>query len=145
MLVKRISSNFLKCRQFSAISFLRNAAHTPTTGKSNVKLEETIPGFRAPGAVATDYEIATGLERYELLKGLKGEDPWEDLHPIEITALGTTKKPIEVKGTDVERYIGCTGFPADSHPPIFLTLRDYGGKHFDRCPDCGNVFKVTRL
>jgi cytochrome c oxidase subunit 5b len=75
----------------------------------DVKLSEEMPGFRAPGAVATDYEIASGLERYELLKTLKGEDPWTDLHPINITALGTPKKPIIVTGIDPERYIGCTG------------------------------------
>jgi cytochrome c oxidase subunit 5b len=72
-------------------------------------LENNIPGFRKPGAVATDYEIAAGLERYELLKTLRGEDPWKDLHPIEITEKGTVKKPIIVTGSDVERYIGCTG------------------------------------
>lgn len=35
-----------------------------------------IPGFREPGVVATDYEIATGTERYELLEKLEGRDPW---------------------------------------------------------------------
>jgi hypothetical protein len=81
----------------------------PTAPKPKVELESNIPGFRKPGAVATDYEIAAGLERYELLKTLKGEDPWKDLHPIEITEKGTVKKPIIVTGSDIERYIGCTG------------------------------------
>jgi cytochrome c oxidase subunit 5b len=72
-------------------------------------LEKTIQGFRTPGVVATDYEISSGLERYELLKTLQGQDPWTDLHPIEITKKGTIKEPILVTGVDVERYIGCTG------------------------------------
>jgi cytochrome c oxidase subunit 5b len=34
------------------------------------------------------------------------------------------------------------GFPADSHETVFLTLN---GKHpYDRCPECGNVFKYTQ-
>jgi hypothetical protein len=91
-------------RSFTTTPFARSG---PPAQK--VKLEETIPGFRKPGAVATDYEIAAGLERYELLKTLKGEDPWTDLHPIEIKQKGTVASPIVVTGSDPERYIGCTG------------------------------------
>jgi cytochrome c oxidase subunit 5b len=72
-------------------------------------LSSEIPGFRESGQIATDYEVASGLERYELLKKLKGEDPWEDLHPITFKEKGTVKNPIEIKGIDEERYIGCTG------------------------------------
>ncbi len=100
-----------------------------------------IPGFRAPGQVATNWEIATGAERYEYLKQLQGQDPWEDLKPIILSEPGTVKKPIVVRGVDPERYIGCTGFPADSHEVVWLTLRPRE-KGFDRCPHCGNVFKV---
>ena len=71
---------------------------------------QEMPGFRSPGTIATNYEISTGLERYELLKELKGEDPYEDLHPILITEKGTAKNPIIVRGIDEERYIGCTGY-----------------------------------
>jgi cytochrome c oxidase subunit 5b len=74
-----------------------------------------MPGFRKPTVIATDYEVAVGLERYELLKNLRGEDPWEDLHPIQITKLGTVKDPIIVRGIDDERYIGCTGEVFDSN------------------------------
>ena len=100
-----------------------------------------IPGFRAPGQVATNWEIATGAERYEYLKNLEGQDPWEDLNPIVLSEPGTVKKPIIVTGVDPERYIGCTGFPADSHEVIWLTLRPRD-KGVDRCPHCGNAFKV---
>jgi hypothetical protein len=81
-------------------SFVRFGSTTPstTTKDSKVVLEDSIPGFREPGVVATDYEVAAGLERYELLKALRGEDPWEDLHPINITAKGTVKNPIIVRG-----------------------------------------------
>ena len=110
-MLKRFASSLKRC-QFSTVNILRSGKQLLTIAtpqKSNIEYSEKIPGFREPGAVATDYEVATGLERFELLKTLKGEDPWEDLHPIEITALGTTKNPIEIKGIDSERYIGCTG------------------------------------
>ncbi|TPX38979.1 hypothetical protein SeMB42_g06533 [Synchytrium endobioticum] len=101
-----------------------------------------IPGYRAPGEVATNWELATGNERYEYLAKLAGQDPWEDLHPIVQTQMGTKSNPVVVKGVDPERYIGCTGFPADSHEVVWLTVRP--GKHFDRCPHCGNVFKYIQ-
>lgn len=101
-MLRRITSK-LSIRNFNSFAVLRSAS------KPKVELEENIPGFREPAQVPTDYELAVGLERYELLKTLKGEDPWEDLHPIEITKKGTVKEPIHVTGVDVERYIGCTG------------------------------------
>lgn len=103
--------------------------------------QNSIPGFRAPGQVASNWELAAGAERFEYLKKLEGEDPWEDLNPIILTEPGTVKSPIIVKGVDSERYIGCTGFPADSHEVVWLTLRPRE-KGVDRCPHCGNAFKV---
>jgi len=131
---------FIQRRAFSVSRTLMSG--TKPTPKSDAVLSESIPGFREPGAVATDYEVASGLERYELLKKLRGEDPWDDLHPIKITEKGTVKTPIVVKGVDDERYIGCTGFPADSHTITFLTLRPGS---LDRCSVCGNVFKVSHF
>ena len=118
-------------RHFFSIPMLRGSTQGPPP----------IPGFRAPGQVATNWEIATGAERYEYLKNLEGQDPWEDLNPIVLSEPGTVKKPIIVTGVDPERYIGCTGFPADSHEVIWLTLRPRD-KGVDRCPHCGNAFKV---
>ncbi|KAH6579423.1 hypothetical protein BASA50_006699 [Batrachochytrium salamandrivorans] len=128
-------------RSFSLASFLRQASPTltPASSSKDVVLEEQVPGFREPGQIPSNYEIASGLERYEYLKLLKGEDPWEDLQPIVLTEAGTMKKPIIVRGIDPERYVGCTGFPAESHEAVWLTVRPHGG--VDRCPHCGNVFK----
>ena len=91
------------------------SARLPVINEASNKQESVqpsadMPGFREPGVIATNYEIATGMERYELLKELKGEDPFEDLHPIYISKKGTSKDPIIVRGVDEERYIGCTGF-----------------------------------
>ena len=80
----------------------------PVTPKE-VELDPKAPGFREPGQIPTNYELATGAERYEYLKLLRGEDPWEDMQPIVITGKGTPQNPIVVSGVDPERYVGCTG------------------------------------
>ncbi|KAJ3104893.1 Cytochrome c oxidase subunit 4 [Phlyctochytrium planicorne] len=97
--------------------------------------ELPIPGYRTPGEVATNWELAAGNERYEYLKKLAGEEPWEDFKPIYLSAPGTKKNPIILRGSDPERYVGCTGFPADSHETVWLTVRPHRG--VDRCPHCG--------
>ncbi|KAL2919290.1 Cytochrome c oxidase subunit 4 [Polyrhizophydium stewartii] len=128
-------------RALSIASVLRQA--TPTTSSAGkVALEENVPGFREPGRVPTNYELASGAERFELLKQLKGEDPWEDLHPIVLTERGTVAKPTVVRGIDPERYVGCSGFPAESHEIVWLTVRPHG--FVDRCPHCGNAFKYIQ-
>ncbi len=88
-------------------SFLTLTA-TPTPPVTPVTPAQ-IPRYRAPGQIATNWELATGAERAEYLAKLAGQDPWEDLHPITLTEPGTTANPIIVKGVDPERYIGCTG------------------------------------
>jgi len=37
---------------------------------------------------------------------------------------GTLEDPIIVKSQGDEQYAGCTGYPADSHVTIWLTVRD---------------------
>jgi hypothetical protein len=38
------------------------------------------------------------------------------------TELGTLDNPIIVKSAGDEQYAGCTGYPADSHNTIWLTV-----------------------
>ena len=89
---------------------------TPSTtpSQSKVELAEEMPGFRAPGEIATNYELATGKERYEHLKNLKGEEAWEDSKPIILTAKGTKASPIQLKGYDPVYYVGCSGMSLSS-------------------------------
>lgn len=47
------------------------------------------------GQVPTDLEQATGLERFELLLKLQGEDAFSTA-PLEVLRLGTVASPIEV-------------------------------------------------
>ncbi|KAI8849027.1 hypothetical protein BC829DRAFT_489659 [Chytridium lagenaria] len=108
------------------------------------KNELPIPGFRAPGEIGTNWELATGNERYEYLKKLKGEEPWEDFKPIYLNAAGTKKNPssfVALTPRDTSAaLVRC--FPADSHETVWLTLRPHRG--VDRCPHCGNVFKYIK-
>ncbi|KAI9097195.1 cytochrome c oxidase, partial [Phlyctochytrium arcticum] len=94
--------------------------------------------------IATNYELTTGNERYELMSLLEGKEPWEDLKPIVMSTRGTVKNPTVIRGVDPERYIACTGYPADSHEAVWLTVRDHGPKRADRCPHCGNVYKYNQ-
>ncbi|KAM0786446.1 hypothetical protein ACM66B_001909 [Microbotryomycetes sp. NB124-2] len=95
------------------------------------------PGGKA-GEVPTDYEQATGLERFELLMKLKGEEAFS-LEPLQVERMGTVASPIEVFSLDHERIIGCTGFPVDSHDTVLFTANDQKPV---RCPECGCAYKV---
>ncbi|KAJ3226948.1 Cytochrome c oxidase subunit 4 [Clydaea vesicula] len=125
-------SSFASIRRLSTNSILRASA-----GKKGT-VEPEIPGFRAPGEIPTNYELATGTERYEYFKKLEGEDPWADLKPIHLSVKPTKHNPVIIKGIDPVRYIGCTGFPADSHEGVWLTIHP---SRIERCPHCGNAFK----
>lgn len=48
--------------------------------------------------------------------------------------------PIVVKSFGDEQYLGCTGYPADSHVVVWLTTsRD---RPVERCTECGSVYKM---
>jgi hypothetical protein len=44
----------------------------------------------------TDEQQATGLERFELLGKLQGQEVF-DMEPLQMTHLGTTENPIQIK------------------------------------------------
>ena len=53
---------------------------------------------------------------------------------------GSLDDPIIVKSFGDEQYLGCTGYPVDTHPVIWLTTsRD---RPVERCPECGGVYKM---
>ncbi|KAK2772908.1 Cytochrome c oxidase subunit 4 [Onygenales sp. PD_12] len=96
------------------------------------------PGAK-PGTIPTDFEQSTGLERLELLGKMQGIDIF-DMRPLDASRKGTIENPIMVKSGGEEQYAGCTGYPADSHTVIWLTLsRD---RPIERCSECGNVLKM---
>ncbi|KAH8790137.1 subunit IV of cytochrome c oxidase [Hyaloscypha finlandica] len=124
----------------------REAAPTSSSNAGKIKKFEEIkdetdligPGA-AVGTVPTDLEQATGLERFEILGKMQGIDVF-DMKPLDASRKGTLENPIIVKSAGDEQYAGCTGYPADSHVTIWLTMsRD---RPIERCPECGNVLKM---
>lgn len=101
-----------------------------------------MPPGAAPGTIPTDLEQATGLERLEVLGKMQGVDIF-DMRPLDASRLGTLKEPIRVKSFGAEKYLGCTGFPVDSHNVIWLTVsRD---RPIERCPECGSVYEMEYI
>ncbi|KAL1934663.1 hypothetical protein VTP01DRAFT_6845 [Rhizomucor pusillus] len=123
----------LAARPFSVMG----ARLSGTVSAENV--EKNIGPGAAAGEVPTDLQQATGLEREELLAKLEGRELF-DMEPLNMTHLGTKSNPIVVKSYDAIRFVGCTGYPAESHDTIWLTLDK--SHEFDRCPECGSVYKM---
>ncbi|KAI5781786.1 cytochrome c oxidase subunit VB [Peziza echinospora] len=131
-----------------AVSIARKYAVPPTPSSTDNKLKtfseikteaDLLPPGAQPGTVPTDLEQATGLERLEILGKMEGVDVF-DMRPLDASRLGTMQDPIVVKSFGDERYLGCTGFPVDSHDTIWLTVsRD---RPIERCPECGSVYKM---
>ncbi|GAA5981351.1 hypothetical protein JCM5350_004374 [Sporobolomyces pararoseus] len=105
--------------------------------RSDVEPTVLGPGGKT-GEVPTDIEQATGLERFELLHKLKGEEAFS-LEPLQMDRLGTLADPIMVFSLDKERIVGCTGFPVDSHDTILFPV---GKDKPTRCPECGSAFQT---
>ncbi|KAF1916562.1 cytochrome c oxidase subunit VB-domain-containing protein, partial [Ampelomyces quisqualis] len=101
--------------------------------------DDLFPPGAQPGTVPTDIEQATGLERLELLGKMQGVDVF-DMKPLDASRLGTPEDPIIVNSAGNEQYVGCTGFPADSHVVLWITLdRD---EPQARCRECGSTYKM---
>ncbi|CEJ91803.1 Putative Cytochrome c oxidase polypeptide IV [[Torrubiella] hemipterigena] len=96
------------------------------------------PGAK-PGTVPTDLEQATGLERLEILGKMEGEDIF-DMRPLDASRKGNMENPIIVRSAGEEQYAGCTGYPAGSHVVTWLGLSV--DRPIERCPECGNVYKM---
>jgi len=106
------------------------------------KEEDLLPPGAPAGTIATDLNQSTGLERMEILAKMQGVDLW-DLKPLDSTRLGTMEDPIIVKADGPEQYVGCTGYPVDSHWVRWLTLSEK--RPIERCDQCGNVIKLELL
>ncbi|KAK3819734.1 MAG: cytochrome c oxidase subunit VB-domain-containing protein [Benniella sp.] len=116
--------------RFSALSVRLGGGHHETKVLQG-------PGA-APGAVATDLEQSTGMERAELLGKMQGKDIF-DLAPLEVTVRGTKANPTIIRSRDPIRYVGCTGVPGETHEVNWLVIDKT--HEIDRCDQCGNVYK----
>ncbi|KAG9293879.1 hypothetical protein G9A89_019217 [Geosiphon pyriformis] len=134
--VKRQRKSSKVFREFSILG-----ARQSTNSKETHELvkDRFGPGAK-PGTIPTGLEQATGPERAELLAALEGRELW-DLSPLKVDHLGTKADPIIVRSSESFRLFGCTGFPADSHDILWLRLER--SHEFDRCPECGSVYKLN--
>ncbi|KAF9349718.1 Cytochrome c oxidase subunit 4 [Mortierella sp. AD094] len=117
--------------RFSALSVRLGGHH-------EVKVSQG-PGA-APGAVATDLDQSTGLERAEILGKMQGKDIF-DLAPLEFSVRGTKANPTIIRSRDPVRFVGCTGVGEETHEVHWLLIDET--HEFDRCDQCGNVYKWT--
>ena len=130
---------------------------TRTMSASALRLSEhhepLIQGSGAPnGAVPTDEEQSTGLERFELMGKHQGIDVF-DMTQLQADRRGTMSDPIIIKSmvrvykTRLIQYpvvhIGCTGYPADSQETVWITLT--ADKEYHRCVRSGNGAYRTRM
>jgi len=96
------------------------------------------PGSQ-PGEVATDFEQATGRERFELMYRMAGLDPWHTT-PLQLPYAGTMKNPVFIWASNPFRVVGCTGYPKDSHDRHYMRVRM--GPIASRCSECGTAYAL---
>ncbi|KIY44047.1 COX5B-domain-containing protein [Fistulina hepatica ATCC 64428] len=122
-------------RAFSATSCAHSEEHHVT--------EPSIFGQGGkPGEIPTNFEQATGVERFELLGQLQGTNVFDVDSPLDSSRVGTKKDPILVPSLDTMRIVGCTGSPADSHGVLWFPV------HKDkqaRCGECGSVYALNYI
>ncbi|KAJ1918596.1 Cytochrome c oxidase subunit 4 [Mycoemilia scoparia] len=108
---------------------------------STVEKQEGLFGPGVPkDRVGTAFDQSTGLERAQLLKALEGKELF-DMGPLHINAKGTKQAPIIVESNFNQRLVGCQGHPEEEHEIVWIQVeREHG---IDRCPECGNVFKLS--
>ncbi|KAK9244976.1 cytochrome c oxidase subunit VB-domain-containing protein [Lipomyces tetrasporus] len=111
-----------------------------STHVSEIERPEDLFGPGAePGEVPSDFEQATGLERIELLSNMAGIDIW-DLDPLPSNRVGTIEDPIIIDSPAEQKYLGCTGSPAESHEIEWLNATIYEPA---RCLECGSVYQLN--
>ncbi|KAL2189241.1 COX5B-domain-containing protein [Thermothelomyces heterothallicus CBS 203.75] len=139
---RRVAGRPMLRRSIATTAVRRNAVPDQPKIKTlkEIKTEEDLIGpGAAPGTVPTDLEQATGLERLEILGKMEGVDVF-DMRPLDASRRGTLENPILVRSAGEEQYAGCTGFPADSHNVLWLTMTRE--RPVTRCTECGNVYKM---
>ncbi|KAJ2744884.1 Cytochrome c oxidase subunit 4 [Coemansia sp. BCRC 34301] len=100
--------------------------------------------LQGPGAgkdsTPTSFEQSTGDERREHLAAMEGNQ-YYDMDPLFIAKKGTKAEPTIVPSGSISRIVGCTGAPGEDHDLMWITVNRT--RPFDRCPECGNVYKLS--
>ncbi|CAI5756711.1 unnamed protein product [Candida verbasci] len=132
--------------------FLNKTTATNTEATKTVKTAQDLaevslePGsLIGPGAkegtIPTDFDQATGLQRFELLGKAEGVDVFDIENPI-TEGKGTMQDPFLVPTYMGYRYVGCKGTEDHDHKPYWMKVED--GK-VSRCWHCGTVLKAKYL
>nr|CAG8433249.1 9550_t:CDS:2 [Entrophospora candida] len=115
------------------------AASSPQTQQQLMK-RSVVRTFSAlgprakPGTVPSEVEQSTGLERLEILAKLDGVDIFDE-NPLPVASFGTKTNPVIVKAVDTHRLVACTA--------VWISVdKDH---EFDRCTECGQVFKLKQV
>ncbi|KAK9448738.1 cytochrome c oxidase subunit VB-domain-containing protein [Limtongia smithiae] len=137
--------------RFFSSSLLRASDSKPTDVEKtegprvSLKIEDVTtesdlfgPGAE-PGTVPTNFEQATGLERLEMLAEMAGIDLFDE-SPLPAERIGTIADPVIVESGTEQKYLGCTGVPADSHEIEWISATIHSPA---RCLECGAVYKLT--
>lgn len=120
------------------------------------------PGTSDASRVPTQEELSVGKERLEFMARREGKDPYYGLmDPIPSDRMGTTSNPIEVPSPDDDRIVGCAGYSgsvdADGnteviehrHQTEWFSITEDGHRYWEyghnRCPECGNTFKLKKI
>jgi len=88
--------------------------------------------------VPSDLDQLTGLARLQLLGEIQGIKVFDD-SPLDASRVGTKASPILVQSYDIERIVGCTGSPADSHDIHWFNMKK---DKQARCTECGSVYQL---
>ncbi|CAH2322065.1 cytochrome c oxidase subunit 5B, mitochondrial-like [Pelobates cultripes] len=89
------------------------------------------------GALPTDEQQATGLEKRAIQSLSKGKDPYSILKPK--SYLGTKEDPHIVPSINQKRLVGCV-CEEDNSQIIWFWVHE-GELH--RCPSCGSHYKLV--
>ncbi|KAJ2004099.1 Cytochrome c oxidase subunit 4 [Coemansia thaxteri] len=100
--------------------------------------------LQGPGAAAnrtpTSFDQSTGDERREHLAAMEGK-VYYDMEAPRLAKKGTKAEPTIVPSGSMTRLVGCTGAPGEGHDLMWIVVDRTNP--FDRCPECGNVFKLS--
>ncbi|KAF8349141.1 cytochrome c oxidase subunit VB-domain-containing protein [Amanita rubescens] len=122
----------------SRVNAIRAFSTTPRAASDGPPPPQLIGPGGKPGEVPSDYDQLTGLARLQLLGDMQGIKIFDD-GPLDSSRIGTKANPVLVQSYDVERIIGCTGSPADSHDILWFNLTT---DKLERCTECGSVYKL---
>ncbi|KAJ2824336.1 Cytochrome c oxidase subunit 4 [Coemansia erecta] len=134
--------SLIKASPLARMSAVRTSARGFTA--SAIRSEEKGEILQGPepkaGRVPTNFEQSTGNERKEYVAAQQGKE-YFDLGPLYLETKGTRQNPTIVPSGAAWRLVGCNGAPGESHELMWIRVERSHG--IDRCPECGNVYKLS--